>query len=101
MNAPPMLVGLAVLFWGWQAGLLAFAAPLAALLEGSRLVKARWDFSDADYGRIWTLCVVLFAGVAVYAFTSNDGAGAVGSFFNTNNPAVRNDATSLWDALLE
>src|SRR2546427_666226 len=50
------------------------AAPVAGLLEGSRLVKTRWDFSDADFSRLWTLCVVLFAGAAVGSFFSGDNA---------------------------
>ena len=90
MNTPPLLLGLGVLFWGWQTGLLTLAVPIALLLEGSRVVKARWDFSDADFSRLWALCVALFAGAAIYAFTQDDG-GALLSFSKSSSAFVRNN----------
>src|SRR5687768_3950164 len=56
VNTPPMLVCAALLFWGWQTGLLPVAVVLACVLEGSRFSKVRWQFSQADLNRIWNLC---------------------------------------------
>ena len=92
MKTPPMLLGLTLLFWGWQTGLLFFAVILAAVLEGSRLVRARWDFSQADLNRIWNLCVILFLGAVIVAFAANEGATGVTGLFETGSMAKRSDA---------
>lgn len=86
MNTPPLLLGAALLFWGWQTGLLWVGAVMAFVLESSRLVKTRWEISDEDLSRIWTFCSLLFLGLAVYAFTANEGPSHFGSFLQ--NPDV-------------
>ena len=65
-----------LLFWGWQSGHLLAAVVMATMLEGSRLIPTRWEFSDKDFDRLWNLCTVLFLAAALYAFTSNQGPGA-------------------------
>ena len=42
VSPPVLLLGAGVLFWGWQAQLLAVAIPMAALLEAARYVPWRW-----------------------------------------------------------
>jgi len=76
MKTPPLLLGLTLLFWGWQSGYLLAAALMAALLESSRLIAARWVFSDQDFDRLGDFGAVLFLGAALYAFTSNQGPSA-------------------------
>src|SRR5258706_6695818 len=73
LNTPPLLAGAAVLFWGWQAGFLLVATILALIIEASRWTNARWDFSQADYNRVWNLCAILFLSVAIHCFAANDG----------------------------
>src|SRR5260221_11715429 len=73
MNTPPLLLGAALLFWGWQTDALYVAAILAVLLEAARLLPGRWEFSQADLDRIWNLCTLLFLGIAVYVFTASEG----------------------------
>jgi hypothetical protein len=91
MKPPPLLLGSALLFWGWQTGFLIPGAIMAAGLEGARLIKARWEFSDQDFARIWTFCSLVFLGSAVYAFTANEGpADFRGLFQNPNLLAQRN-----------
>ena len=92
MSPPPLLLGLTLLFWGWQTGFLFVAIAMAAVVESSHLIRVRWQFSPTDYNRISDLCFILVAGGAVYAFASNDGAGAITGFFD--NPARRVDAFS-------
>ncbi len=89
MNTPPLLLGAALLFWGWQAGLLWIGVLLAAVLESSRWVRARWEFAQTDLDRIWNLCVLLFFGAFVVAFVLNDGANTVASLTTNNSPAGR------------
>jgi len=71
---PPLLLGAAVLFWGWQSGYLPVAILIAAVLESAWVVKARWELADQDFTRIWTFCSLLFLSAALYAFTANDAA---------------------------
>ncbi len=73
MNTPPLLLGAALLFWGWQTDALYVAAILAVLLEAARLLPGRWEFYQADLDRIWNLCTLLFLGIAVYVFTASEG----------------------------
>jgi hypothetical protein len=85
MKTPPLLLGAGLLFWGWQAGHLVEGALMAGLLEGAQSVKARWDFTDEDFRRIWTFCALLLLGAALYAFTSSGGPGEFRGFFQNPN----------------
>src|SRR5512133_301234 len=73
MKPPPFLVGAALLFWGWQSGLLPVGAVMALVFEGGRWVKSRWDLSNDDFTRIWVFCTFLFLAASIFAFTSNEG----------------------------
>ncbi|MBI3326140.1 MAG: transglutaminase domain-containing protein [Nitrospinae bacterium] len=77
MNTPPGLLGAALLFWGWQTGLVLFAALMALLLEGSRAVAWRWDLSRSDFNRVSDLCTLAFLGMAVYVFATSAATPAV------------------------
>src|ERR1017187_5471957 len=60
---------------------------MAIILESSRLIKTRWEFSDDDFARLWTFCILLFLGTAVYAFTANEGPARFMNFFANPNPS--------------
>jgi len=89
MNTPRLLVGAVLAFWGWHAGFLWLGVLLAALLESSRWIRARWEFAQTDLDRIWNLCVLLFFGAFVVAFIANDGANTVTGLAENNSPANR------------
>ena len=72
MRTPPWLMAGALLFWGWQTGLLIFAAPLAVALEFSRYTRARWEMSDKDLCRVVDLCVALFVGAFLLLYSMED-----------------------------
>lgn len=93
MRTPPFLIGVALLFWGWQSGQWFFAVPMAAALEGSRFLRARWEFSQTDYHRIWNLCTALFFGATIYIITAKEGGGAVAGLFQASAGA-RSEALS-------
>jgi hypothetical protein len=82
MKTPPLLLGAVLLFWGWQSGLLFMGALMACILEGTRLVTTRWEFSEVDFRRTAMFCTLLSLTLAIYAFTSSDDAGNVGSLFH-------------------
>ena len=70
MKTPPWLLGFTLIFWGWQTGLLVFAAIMAVILEGARFVKFRWDFSLAELKRVSDVCSVILIGILIYRFTA-------------------------------
>lgn len=66
MKTPPFLISVAILLWGWRTQLLYPALVMAAVLESSRLIKNRWEFSESDIGRISDLCtIILVIGVLI------------------------------------
>ena len=89
---PPFLLGVVLLFWGWQTGYLVIGAVMAVALESARYVRARWEFSDEDFNRLWAFCSLLFLATAVYAFTANRGPAEVRSFFQSPAFFMRRDA---------
>ncbi|HUG38277.1 MAG TPA: hypothetical protein VML54_15070, partial [Candidatus Limnocylindrales bacterium] len=77
MTTPPLLLGAAVLFWGWHTRLLVFAIPLAIVLESARLARWRWEFSPADFDRLSSATSLLSWGVAGYLFLTTDPSRAL------------------------
>ena len=77
MRTSPLLLGASLLFWGWQTGLWYAAVAMALILEGSGLVKSRFDFSPSDFNRISDLCTLLFVGVFIYLYASYGSAKAL------------------------
>ena len=92
MRTPPLLLAATLVFWGWQSGFLVVGALMAVALEGSRLVKARWEFSDDDFRRLWTFCSVLLLAAVVYAFTSNEGPAHFSRLLHHPNPSNQSGA---------
>jgi len=95
MKPPPLLLGLTLLFWGWQTDLLLPGALMAVILESAWVVKARWEFSDADFRRVWTFCALALLAASLYAFTAHEGpANFAGLFQDANLVAQRNASIS-------
>ena len=80
MKPPPLLLGAALAFWGWQSDLLLAGLLMAVSVESARLVRRRWEFSDEDFSRVWTFCSLLFLAAGVYAFNENNGPAAFGNW---------------------
>jgi hypothetical protein len=78
IRPPPLLLLAALLFWGWQSGFLVAGAIMGAALESARLVRARWDLTEADFRRLWNFCALLALVLVVYVFTTNDAGGGLG-----------------------
>jgi len=74
---PPGLLGAALVFWGWQTGVLAVGVVMAALVESRHLVRSRWDLARADFNRVSDLSAVLLVLIAIYQFVGTDAARAV------------------------
>jgi transglutaminase-like putative cysteine protease len=81
MKTPPFLLGAALLFWGWQTDFFVEGAVMAVVLESARWVKARWEFSEEDFNRIWTFCALAILAATAYAFTANEGPASFRGLF--------------------
>ena len=77
MSTPPGLVGAALVFWGWQTGLLLLAGPMAGLLEASRFVTWRWDLGATDGRRIADLGRLVLVAMGIYLMATRGTAHAV------------------------
>jgi hypothetical protein len=78
---PPLLLGGALLFWGWQSGFVGIGAVLAILIEFPRWSKIRWDISIDEFIRIWVFTTLLLLASVVYAFTLNEGPSRFAELF--------------------
>jgi hypothetical protein len=92
MKPPPFLIGATLLFWGWQTDHLLAGAATGLLLESAPWIKARWEFADQDFRRIWVFCALLLLAVAVYAFTASGGPGDLINFLQNPNPTTERNA---------
>src|SRR5437764_13408963 len=71
-----MLLGAALLFWGWQTGFLFLALPLAILIEAARALTWRLELSATDFHRLTDLCTLLIVVSGVYLFSTTGTARA-------------------------
>jgi protein-glutamine gamma-glutamyltransferase len=82
---PPFLLLAALVFWGWQSGLLIFGAVMGLILESARFIKVRWDLSTDDFRRLWNFCALLGFALALYVFSTNDEGGGFNNLFHGSN----------------
>lgn len=92
MKTPPFLLGAALLFWGWQTEFRPEAVVMALVLESSRFIKARWEFSDDEFARIWTFSFVLLLAAVIYAFNNNGGPSGFSELLENPNVMSERDA---------
>ncbi|PYM93848.1 MAG: hypothetical protein DME04_09885 [Candidatus Rokuibacteriota bacterium] len=78
MTPPPLLLGAALLFWGWHTGFLLVALPVALLLEAARAVEWRLELSIADFNRVADLCALLIVVSGIYLFSTAGSARGAG-----------------------
>lgn len=78
---PGFLLGLSLLFWGWQTGNWVAALILAALIETMRHVPLRFDLGATEHSWIADLCTVVFVGLTVLlAINRGIAAGILAAF---------------------
>ena len=100
MKTPPLLLAMALLFWGWQTDQLVFAIPLALILEGSRFLPTRFELSPLEFNRAWNLCLLAFTILIVTIYVSNKGLGSIYVSTPSCLPASRPSAPECTDGLL-
>lgn len=74
MNAPPLLIGIAFAFWGWQTGNLVAGALLGTALEALRAFRLRVDLGVNEHSTIADLSTIAFVLLAVL-LAANRGIG--------------------------
>ena len=84
MKTPPFLLLAALIFWGWQSGLLLFGAIMGLVLESSRFIKARWDLTGEDFRRLWNFSTLLALTLVVYVFTTNEEVGGLNGLLHSS-----------------
>jgi hypothetical protein len=70
MKTPFPLLGLALLFWGWQTGLWLPALIMVVLAEAASFVRLRFELTPSDFKRLSDLCALVLLGLLLYAFIS-------------------------------
>ncbi|HWF17687.1 MAG TPA: transglutaminase domain-containing protein [Verrucomicrobiae bacterium] len=95
MKTPPMLVGAALLFWGWQTEFFIVATVLAVVLEGSRYVRLRWEMTTEDFSRIWTFCTLLLVACLAYAFSASNGPANLRGIFSSAGFMAQNTIATV------
>ncbi len=66
MKIPVLLLGAAVLFWGWQTDSLIFAIAIAVILEASRWLTLRWYLSAQHFRLVANLCLIMVVFLMIY-----------------------------------
>jgi transglutaminase-like putative cysteine protease len=81
MNTPPLFIGAALAFWGWQSGHLLVGLLLGAALEALRALKLRIDLGTDQHSSIADLSTVGFVLLAVLLAANRDiGTGILQAF---------------------
>lgn len=75
---PPGVLGAATLLWGWQCQLLAFAVPIAVLLEAARWTPWRWQLENRDFHRIADVSGVALLVIVAFQFDAHGVGGIYG-----------------------
>ncbi|HTV42459.1 MAG TPA: transglutaminase domain-containing protein [Candidatus Sulfotelmatobacter sp.] len=98
MKTPPFLIGATLVFWGWQTGFLPIGIIMAVILESSRFIETRWEYTDDEFARIWTFCNLLLLAALIFAFNDNGGPSDFSQLFenlNSNSEKVAGTASNM------
>ena len=94
MKPPPFLLAAALLLWGWQTGLVAFALLMAVVLESARWIEWRVDFSVKDFNRVVDLVSLLGAVGGIYCILTRDATNQVMAMFQATNFTAQSKAVN-------
>jgi len=94
MKPPPFLLAAALLLWGWQTGLLAFALLMAVVLEAARWIEWRVDFSVKDFNRVVDLVSLLGAVGGIYCILTREATNQVMAMFQATNFTAQSKAVN-------
>ena len=81
MKLPQFIIGITIIFWGWQTGLWFVALPMAFIYEASYFIRWRWELSTKEFMEVGKLCGLLIVGVLLYIITANRSVYWIFEFF--------------------
>lgn len=68
-GAPPrLLIGAALLFWGFMSDRPVLGLALALVMEAAHWTKLRWDFDEQAFIKAWQISALLIAATMVLIF---------------------------------
>src|SRR5690606_35383383 len=73
--APRLVVGAALLLWGWQNGFLPYAAIMAVMIEGAQRAAWRWRVSAAEFNLVADASSLVLLAVVIYVFSTRGAQG--------------------------
>lgn len=94
MKPPPFLLAAALLLWGWQTGLIAFALLMAVVLEAARWIEWRVDFGIKDFNRVLDLVGLLLAAGGLYCILTREATNQVMAMFQATNFTAQSKAVN-------
>jgi protein-glutamine gamma-glutamyltransferase len=94
MKPPPFLLAAALLLWGWQTGLIAFALLMAVVLEAARWIEWRVDFGIKDFNRVVDLVGMLAAVGGIYCILTREATNQVMAMFQATNFTAQSKAVN-------
>ncbi len=74
---PPFLLGSALIFWGWQSGLIIISFIMALILEVRFWINIRWEFTIKDFYRASDFCALLVICIVFYFFMTIQSVFAI------------------------
>ncbi len=77
----PLLLGLAIIFWGWHNNQMLFAVPMVIAYEVNPLISMRWRFTDLDIRRAASVATVAIIGVYTFIAVTGSWLQALSIFF--------------------
>lgn len=81
MRLPPLLLGAALAFWGWQTGYLPLGLAMAAVSELRHVTRWRADLGLRDLNRVSDLSAVLFVALVAWQALAGEAARAIIAVF--------------------
>lgn len=80
MLIPAWITVLALVFWGWHAGLPGLCFPLIVLTLAPRVVRRRFDFTHTEFHRAFDVCWVLLVGGVLLVYSREPVGNVLRSF---------------------
>ena len=81
MKLPQFIIGITIIFWGWQTGLWFIALPMTLIYEASYFVRWRWELSSKEFMEVGKLCGLLIIGLLLYLIIFNRSVYWIFEFF--------------------
>ena len=81
MKMPRLMIGIVIIFWGWQTGLWFVAVPMAFLYEASYFLRWRWELGSNEFMEVGKLGGLLMVGILLYLITAERSVYWIFDFF--------------------